>query len=157
MHVRTERPLVQGAGVSGEEEDKPISTHYSAMYITLLFGQCSSNSAVLAPNKQPRYENCRNCNKQETKTDHVRMVIRRAKDSTIHMRSNNTTKLSHRICQSDANTRSHSTVKRSNTFRPNDWIRGSSTGSCNDQTEVLDYRILDGYEENVADDYCRFN
>ena len=84
-------------------------------------------------------------------------MVSRAEDRAIHMRTYDAAELSHGVCKSNADARSHGTFERSDAFRPYDGICGASAGYGDDQGQVFDHVVVNGYENDVTDDDRAFD
>jgi hypothetical protein len=69
------------------------------------------------------------------------------------MRTNDPAKLGHGVRKPNANTSSHCAFECSDPFGPDDWVSRSSTRDCDDESQILDHRVGDSHQDDVADDY----
>ena len=80
-------------------------------------------------------------------------MISRTKDSAVDVRADDTAELGHCVGETDTNTGGHGALECSNTFGPDHRVGGTGAGCRDDEAEVLDGRVGDGDEDDVADYY----
>jgi hypothetical protein len=66
------------------------------------------------------------------------------------MWTDDSTKLSTCIGQTDADTSSHRAVEGSDAFGPDDWVRRTGTGRCDDEADVFDGGVWNSNKQYIT-------